>query len=295
MAGLCLIGSPSVRIVSLDGGDPSAVGLPKNPPCVPRAGATGLPNKLLGDTWVGTSSCSLVSPPPRVGCRGVNGVPRLRVGDSPGLPNMEGVVPGVGGTLKRGVFADSVVTFVGVVPRENGCILVKSGFLCWGSDVFHCPKVTFGDAGRGFGSDSATDDGCFGAPWPERGSPESGELRVGLAGGLPRPIPYDEVDGTGNVELSFAGVEGGVVLGSRDCCAEVASGEGSLAFVGRGVTPGEPGVDLESGCNEDSLEAGKATFVGSGVGLFFLGLCVVSPSSPDSRGSVVSSATGDNS
>jgi hypothetical protein len=138
-------------------------------------------------------------------------------------------------------------------------------------------------------------DSWFGASWSETRPPESGELRVGLAEGLPSPIPYDEVDGTGRFELSFAGVEGGVVLDSRGCCTEAASGEGSLAFVGRGVTPGEPEVDLESGCDEDSLEAGKATFVGSGVGFFFLGLCVVSPSSPDSRGSVVSSATGDNS
>ena len=138
-------------------------------------------------------------------------------------------------------------------------------------------------------------NGCFGAFRPETRSPVSGELRVGLAEGLPSPIPYDEVEGTGKPGPSCAGVEGGVVLGSRDCCTEVASGEGSLAFVGLGVTLGEPGEDLESGCTEDSREAGKGIFVGSGVGLFFLGLCVVSPSSPDSRGSVVSSATGDNS
>ena len=95
--------------------------------------------------------------------------------------------------------------------------------------------------------------------------------------------------------LSFAGVDGGVVLGSRGCCTEAASREGSLASPGLGVTLGEPEEDLDSGCTEGSREAGKATLVGSGVGLFFLGLCVVSPSSPDSRGSVVSSATGDSS
>lgn len=138
------------------------------------------------------------------------------------------------------------------------------------------------------------DNGCFGAFWPEIGSLVSGELRVGLAEGLPSPIPYDEVEGTGKPGLGFTGVEGGVVLGSRDCSAEVSSGEGSLAFVGLGVTPGEP-EGLESGCADDSREAGKGIFVGSGVGLFFLGLCVVSPSSPDSRGRVVSSATGDSS
>ena len=99
----------------------------------------------------------------------------------------------------------------------------------------------------------------------------------------------------GKVGLSFAGVDGGVVLGSRDCCTEVVSGEGSLVFIDLGVILGEPEEDFESGCTEGSREAGKATFVGSGAGLFFLGLCVVSPSSPDSRGSVVSSATGDNS
>jgi hypothetical protein len=135
-------------------------------------------------------------------------------------------------------------------------------------------------------------NGCFG---PEMGSPVNGELRVGLAEGLPSPIPYEEVEGTGKLELGFAGVEGGVVLGSCDCCTELASGEGSLAFVGLGVRLGEPEEDLESGCTEDSREAGKGIFVGSGVGFFFLGLCVVSPSSPDSRGSVVSSATGDSS
>ena len=140
------------------------------------------------------------------------------------------------------------------------------------------------------------DNGCFAAPWPEIGSPVSGELRVGLAEGLPSPIPYDEVEGVGRVGLGFAGVEGGVVLGSRDCCAEVVPGGGSSAVVGLGVTLGEPEPeDLVSGCTEDSRETGKAIFVGSRVGLFFLGLCVVSPSSPDSRGRVVSSATGDSS
>lgn len=85
------------------------------------------------------------------------------------------------------------------------------------------------------------------------------------------------------------------MLGSRGCSTEVASGEGSLAFVGLGVTLGELEDDLESGCSEDSLGAGEVIFVGSGIDLFFLGLWVVSPSSPDSRGSVVSSATGDSS
>jgi hypothetical protein len=99
----------------------------------------------------------------------------------------------------------------------------------------------------------------------------SGELRDGLAEGLPSPIPYDEAGG-GKVELGFAGVEGGVVLGSCDGCTEVVSGEGSLAFVGLGVTLGELEVGVGSGCKEDSLEAGKAIFVGSGVGLLFLGL-----------------------
>lgn len=136
-----------------------------------------------------------------------------------------------------------------------------------------------------------TGNGCFGAI----GSPVSGELRVGLADGLPSPIPYDEVEGTDKLGLGFTGVEGGVVLGSRGCSVVVSSGEGSLTFVGLGVTLGEPEDDLESGCTEDSREAGNAIFVGSGVGLFFLGLSVVSPSSPDSRGNVVSSATGDSS
>lgn len=85
------------------------------------------------------------------------------------------------------------------------------------------------------------------------------------------------------------------MLGSRGCSTEVASGEGSLAFVGLGVTLGELEDDLESGCIDGSLDAGRAIFVGSEVGFFFLGLWVVSPSSPDSRGSVVSSATGDSS
>jgi len=85
------------------------------------------------------------------------------------------------------------------------------------------------------------------------------------------------------------------VLGSRGCSTEVASGEGSLAFVGLGVTLGELEDDLESGCSEGSLGAGEVILVGSGMDLFFLGLWVVSPSSPDSRGNVVSSATGDSS
>lgn len=224
----------------------------------------------------------------------MNAVPRLETGGSPGLPNEE-AVPDINEVLKRGVFVGADASLVGNIPRENGCIFDKSDFFC-DSGVFHCPKATFGDAGRGFGSDGMTPvNNCFGASGSEIGSAVSGELRVGLAEGLPSPIPYDDVEGTGKLGLSFAGVEGGVVLGSRDCCVEAASGEGRLAFVGLGVTLGEPEDDLESGCTEDSREAGKAIFVGSGVGLFFLGLCVVSPSSPDSRGSVVSSATGDSS
>lgn len=224
----------------------------------------------------------------------MNAVPRLGTGGSPGLLNKE-TVPDINEVSKRGVFVGPHVSFVDGTPRENGCIFDKSGFLC-DSGVFHCPNATFGDAGRGFGSDDMIPaDSCFGAFDPGIGSAVSGELRVGLAEGLPSPIPYDDVEGTGKLGLGFAGVEGGVVLGSRDCCAEVSSGEGRLAFVGLGVTLGEPEDDLESGCTEDSREAGKAIFVGSGVGLFFLGLCVVSPSSPDSRGSVVSSATGDSS
>lgn len=62
------------------------------------------------------------------------------------------------------------------------------------------------------------------------------------------------------------------MLSSRDGCADVSSGDGSLALVGLGVTLGELEDDLELGCNEDSLEAGKGTFVGSEVGFFFLGL-----------------------
>lgn len=286
--------SPGVRVTTFGGGELSAVGLPKNPPGVPRGGAGGLLNKLLGGAWGGALFCSPMRPPPEVGWGGVNAV--SRPGDSPGLPNREGVIPSVDGALKRGVFAGSDVAFVGRIPRENGCIFDKSGFFLCDSVVFHWPKATLGDAGRGFGSGSVTAGrGRPRASWPEMGSLVSGELRVGLAEGLPIPIPYDEVEGAGKLGLSFVGVEGGVVLDSRDCCAGVASGEGSLAFVGLGVTPGEPEEDLESGCTEDSREAGKAIFVGSGTGLFFLGLCVVSPSSPDSRGNVVSSATGDSS
>ena len=245
---------------------------------------------------MGSSPFSPKRPPPIVGCGGVKAVPRLGADSSPGLSNREEVVPGVDGALKRSVFAGSDVSFVDGVPKESGCILDKSGFLLCDSGVFHCPKATFGDAGRGFGSGGVTaGNDCFGASRYKIGSPISGELRVGLAEGLPSPIPYDEVEGTGKLGLSFAGVEGGVVLGSRGCCAEVSSGEGSLTFAGLGVTLGEPEDDLESGCTEDSREAGKAIFVGSGVGFFFLGLRVVSPSSPDSRGSVVSSATGDSS
>ena len=122
-------------MASFDGGELSAVGLPNNPPCAPRAGAKGLPNKLLGGAWGGTLSCSQKNPPPVVGCGGVNAVLRLRLGacDSPGLPNSEGVVPGA---LKRDVFDGSDVSFGGRIPRENGCIFDRSGFFC-GSCVFH--------------------------------------------------------------------------------------------------------------------------------------------------------------
>jgi hypothetical protein len=78
-----------------------------------------------------------MSPPPGISCGGMNGVPRLGVSDCPGFPNSEGVVPGVDGAPNRGVFDDSDIVFVGGGPKENGCILVKSGFLCCGSDVFH--------------------------------------------------------------------------------------------------------------------------------------------------------------
>lgn len=295
-----LWGSLSVRVASFRWGELSAAGLPNNPPDVttlsvgplneppgvPRGGPKGLPNKLLGGGCVGVPPCSSKNPPPGVGWGGVNAVPRLG----------EGVTPSVDGAPKRGIFAGSEIASEGGVPRENGCIFDRSGFFFCDPGVFHWPKATFGDAGRGFGSGGVTTgDGCFGASWPEIGSLVSGELRVGLAGGLPSPIPYDEVGGVSKVGLSFAGVDGGVVLGSRDCCTEVVSGEGSLLFVDLGVALGEPEGELESGCIEGSREAGKATLVGSGVGLFFLGLCVVSPSSPDSRGSVVSSATGDSS
>ena len=127
--------SPDVRVASF-GGELSAVGLPKNPPCAPRVGAKGLSNKLLGEAWVGALSCSPKSPPPVVGCGGVDTVPRLGAGDSPGLPNREGVVRGVDGALKRGVFAGPDVSFVDSVPRENGCIFDKSSFFCE-SGVFH--------------------------------------------------------------------------------------------------------------------------------------------------------------
>jgi hypothetical protein len=125
-----------VRAASFGGGELSAVGLPKNPPCVPRAGAEGLPNKLSGGAWLGASSCRPKSPSPMAGCGGVNAVPRLGAGDSLGFPNREGVVPDVDGALKRGVFVDPDVSFVGSVPRENGCIFDKSNFFC-GSSVFH--------------------------------------------------------------------------------------------------------------------------------------------------------------
>jgi len=120
-------------MASFDGGELSAVGLPKNPPCAPRAGTKGLPNKLLGGAWVGTLPCSPKSPSPVVGCGGVNAVLRLGACDSPRLPNREGVVPGA---LKRDVFDGSDVSFGDGIPRENGCIFDGSGFFC-GSWVFH--------------------------------------------------------------------------------------------------------------------------------------------------------------
>lgn len=64
-------------------------------------------------------------------------MPRLRVGDSPGLLNSEGVFPTVGGAPKKGGFTGSDVAFVDGVPRENGCIVDKSGFLFRNSAVFH--------------------------------------------------------------------------------------------------------------------------------------------------------------
>ena len=85
---------------------------------------------------MGVLSCSPKSSPPVVGCGGVNAVPMLGVEDSPGLSNREGVIPGVDGVLKRGVFADSDVSFVDGIPRENGCIFDKSGFFC-DPGVFH--------------------------------------------------------------------------------------------------------------------------------------------------------------
>jgi len=132
-----LLGNPGVRVASFGGCELSAVGLPKNPPGVPRAGAKRLPNKLLGGAWGWALSCSPRRPPPGVGCGGVNTVPRPGAGDSPDLPNREGVVPSVGGAWKRGGFAGSGVAFVGRVPRENGCILDKSGFFFCDSGVFH--------------------------------------------------------------------------------------------------------------------------------------------------------------
>ena len=287
----CASGIATVDVAEESLCELSAVGLPNNPPFA----WTKVRPDELGSTWVGTPWDPPISPPPKVGFWGVDAVLELRVADSPDLLNMEGTVSAVGGPPNRDVFTSSGAALVGGMSKGTCCIFDRSSFLYCGPGVLHWPKVTFGDAGRGFGSDGvATGSGSIGVSWPEIGLPVSGELRVGLAEGLPSPIPYDDVDGVDKLALSIAGVEGGVVLGSRDCCVAVASGEGNLTFVGLGVTLGELEDDLESGCNEESLETGEATFVESGVD-FFLGLCVVSPSSPDSRGRVVSSATGDNS
>ncbi|KAF9650195.1 hypothetical protein BDM02DRAFT_3112430 [Thelephora ganbajun] len=138
-------GSPGVRVASFGRGELSAVGLPNNPPDVTvpsvemlnkpsfvlRAGAEGSPNKA------GELPCSPKSPRPRVGCGGVDAVPRLGAGDSPRLPNREGVVPSIDGTSKRGVFAGPGAASVDGVPRENGCIFDKSSFLFCDSGVFH--------------------------------------------------------------------------------------------------------------------------------------------------------------
>lgn len=74
--------------------------------------------------------------PPRVGGGGVGAIPRPGVGGSLGLPNREGVVTSVDGPPKSGFFAGSMVAFADGVPRENGCIFDKSGFL-FCPDVFH--------------------------------------------------------------------------------------------------------------------------------------------------------------
>ena len=145
-----LSGSPGICVVSFGRGELSAVGLPKNAPdiavpsfdwlnklpCVPRTGAKGLPNKLLG-ILIGVLSCSPKSPPLVVGCEGAKEMLRLGAGDSPGLPSREGIFPSVDGALKRGVFVGSDVAFVDGVPRENGCIFDKSGLLFCDSGVFH--------------------------------------------------------------------------------------------------------------------------------------------------------------
>jgi len=146
-----LPGSPGVRVRMTSLGELPAVGLLKNPPdaavpsvdllngppCVPGAGARFLPNKLLGEVRVESPLCSPKIPPPVVGCGGVNTVPRLGAVSSPGLPSREGTVPGIDGTLRRGVFAGSDVSFVDGVPKENGCIFDKSGFLLCDSTVLH--------------------------------------------------------------------------------------------------------------------------------------------------------------
>jgi hypothetical protein len=135
--GRSLSGSSGVRVASFSRCEVSAVGLPNDPPRVPRAGANVLPNRLLVDVWVGVSSCSPMGPSPGTVCGGVNAVPRLGMGNSPGLPNREGVFPGVDSAPGGGVSVDPDVAFVDGVPRENGCILDKSGFLFCDPDVFH--------------------------------------------------------------------------------------------------------------------------------------------------------------
>ena len=124
-----LLGSLGVRVASFGGSEPSAVGLPKNPPDV-TAPSAGLLNASV-------LSRSPKTPPPGVGCVVVNAVPRFGASRSPGLPNREGVAPGVGGAPKRGVFAGSDVAFVNGVSRENGCIFDKSGFLFRDSGLSH--------------------------------------------------------------------------------------------------------------------------------------------------------------
>ena len=131
-----------------------------------------------------------MDPPAGVGCGSAKVVSGLGVGDSPELPNGGVALPSVDVRPKRDVFVGSGVAPVGSAPRENGCIFDKLGLLFCDSDVFHWPKATFGDAGRGLGrSGTEVGDDCFVTSWFRMGSPERGELRVGLAEGLPSPMP----------------------------------------------------------------------------------------------------------